>query len=167
MTFAVSTKSMAATAGVKQPFVTVFRPCSRAIGEPDHLSNFEKLFEKWRRRQDYQRRIEKKREGSPSKRKQSNENEEDSRQPFDFQNPPKVLHVKAIPLVPRSSPHKTNFPSIHLKQTVASMARRYVNLNFPAFSHFCLHSQNSVSIFRRLRFVYQFRETQTKKNGRI
>ena len=117
---------MAATAGVKQPFVTVFRPCSRAIGEPDQLSNFEKLFEKWRRRQDYQRRIEKKREGSPSKRKQSNENEEDSssRQPFDFQNPPKVLHVKAIPLVPRSSPHKTNFPSIHLKQTVASMARR-------------------------------------------
>lgn len=117
---------MATTAGVKQPFVTVFRPCSRAIGEPDHLSNFEKLFEKWRRRQDYQRRIEKKRDGSPSKRKQSNENEEDnSRQPFDFQNPPKVLHVKAIPLVPKPSPQKT-LPSIHLKQTVASMARRYV-----------------------------------------
>ena len=134
MTFAVSTKSMATTAGVKQPFVTVFRPCSRAIGEPDHLSNFEKLFEKWRRRQDYQRRIEKKRDGSPSKRKQSNENEEDNssnRQPFDFQNPPKVLHVKAIPLVPKPSPQKT-LPSIHLKQTVASMARRYVILNFPA-----------------------------------
>ena len=112
---------MAATTAVKQPFVTVFRPCSRSIGEPDHMSNFEKLFEKWKRRQDYQRKIDKRHSanGSPQKFRQN----ENDRKPFDFQNPPKVLQVKAIPLVPKPISQK-NLPSIHLKQTVASMARR-------------------------------------------
>ena len=111
---------MAATTAIKQPFLTVFRPCSRAIGDHDPMSNFEKLFEKWKRRQDYQRKIDKNR--SPdrfSKRKN-----EDRYQPFDFQNPPKVLQVKAIPLVPKPSSHSKSLPSIHQKQTVASMARR-------------------------------------------
>ena len=43
---------------------------------------------------------------------------------FDFSNPPKILEIKAITLESRGK--RSRLPNIVIKQTIASLAKRYV-----------------------------------------
>jgi hypothetical protein len=128
-----------------KPFVTVFRPSSRRIGEISPMSEFEKLFEKWKRRQHYRRNLEgggryvwlnssdkhstitKSCTPSPGSTRMRIEAKYE---PFDYQSHPKVLVVKPMPIVMKKTPKKPKaiaahgLPSIALRPTVASLARR-------------------------------------------
>ena len=119
-----------------KPFITVVRPNSTAIGgEETKIDQFEKLFDKWKRRQDYRRKVERKNSKKKNKISDSkspttpttNGNVEalsdEKLEPFDFQNPPKVLQIKPVTLV--SKRKKRALPKLVVKETVASKARRY------------------------------------------
>lgn len=97
-----------------KPFITVVRPSSKGVGSDEtKLEVFERLFEKWKRKQERERKLEK-------KKKKSRELE-----PFDFQNPPKVLEIKPIKLQPKNKSKKPcqTLPSIVHKATLASQAK--------------------------------------------
>ena len=56
---------------------------------------------------------------------------EEKLEPFDFQNPPKVLQIKSVTLV--SKRKKRALPKLVVKETVASKARRYFINRFYVF----------------------------------
>ena len=124
---------------VLKPFITVFRPGSSSIGsDTNRLNEFDKLFEKWKRRQAYRRKIE--RSGaaghaSPSAAGKKPKDSLSRLQPFGFQSPPKILEIKPLKLHAKRTNHAGSggsstqnhiqfLPSIVNKQTVASLARR-------------------------------------------
>lgn len=117
-----------------KPFITVVRPCSKTVGADEtKLEVFEKLFEKWKRKQEYKRKLEKRKQASGAGRAGSGNVRsvaspskigQGPLEPFDFQNPPKVLEIKHITLLSRPKKTKSpNLPSIVHKATVASQAR--------------------------------------------
>ena len=99
-----------------KPFITVFRPSTRDIGEPTY-DEFEKLFEKWKRRKEYRQKIE--------RNIRKNNIEVNKYQLYDFTSPPKILEIKPVVLGPKRST-RSNLPNIVIKQTIASLAKRYV-----------------------------------------
>ena len=109
-------------------------------GDETKVDKFERLFEKWKRRQDYRRKIDRQTRktkisdpttSSRSKSKSdvnSLEFEDSKLEPFDFQNPPKVLQIQPVTLVSRPPEKriKRALPKLVVKETVASKARRYL-----------------------------------------
>ena len=129
---------MATTAALK-PFVTVFKPNSTVHGISDYSKNeeFEKLYEKWKRRKEFRQRSLLKRSElnlcRDEKYKLSSAEESSSKthyQMYDFTSPPKILEIKSVIFESRSRKTKkqSNFPKIYVKPTIASLARRYVNI---------------------------------------
>lgn len=115
-----------------KPFITVVRPCSKTVGADEtKLEVFERLFEKWKRKQEYKRKLEKRKQlqtsgggGGLLPSTQTPSKSRESLEPFDFQSPPKVLEIKHITLLSRPKKTKSpNLPSIVHKATVASQAR--------------------------------------------
>ena len=111
-------------------------------GDETKVDKFERLFDKWKKRQDYRRKIDrqtrKNRISDPttsSRSKSKSKSDVDSLasediklEPFDFQNPPKVLQIRPVTLVsrPPEKRKKRALPKLVVKETVASKARRYV-----------------------------------------
>ena len=111
-----------------------------AIGTDEtKIDKFEKLFDKWKRRQEYRRKIDRKtgRKNRARSRSRSTKSDVDSAsvesggdsklEPFDFQNPPKVLQIKPASLNLRRSGKrkKRALPHIVVKETRTSKARWY------------------------------------------
>ena len=132
---------MATSAAILKPFVTVFRPNSTARGIGDYSKNeeFEKLYEKWKRRKEFRQRSLLKRSElnlcRDEKYKILSSAEESSSsktryQMYDFTSPPKILEIKSVIFESRSRKTKkqSNFPKIYVKPTIASLARRYVHI---------------------------------------
>ena len=111
-------------------------------GDETKVDKFERLFDKWKRRQDYRRKIDrqtrKNRVSDPTTSSRSKSksdvdslaSEDRKLEPFDFQNPPKVLQIRPVTLVsrPPEKRKKRALPKLVVKETVASKARRYVVL---------------------------------------
>ena len=109
-------------------------------GDETKVDKFERLFDKWKRRQDYRRKIDrqtrKNRISDPTTSSRSKSksdvdslaSEDCKLEPFDFQNPPKVLQIRPVTLVsrPPEKRKKRALPKLVVKETVASKARRYV-----------------------------------------
>ena len=137
---------MATSAAILKPFVTVFRPNSTARGIGDYSKNeeFEKLYEKWKRRKEFRQRSLLKRSElnlCPDEKYKLSSTEESSSktryQMYDFTNPPKILDIKPVIFESRSRKTKkqSNFPKIYVKPTIASLARRYVPILKCKFSY--------------------------------
>ena len=123
-----------------KPFVNVIRPSSKSVIGNNDKGEFEKLFEKWKRKQERKRKEEKRNRKSVSTGNlpDFNGNQEErpdnavKLEPFNFKNPPKVLEVTAVKLVARKRQQPKDYKNFHdslpkivSKVTIASQVRRY------------------------------------------
>ena len=115
---------------ILKPFVTVVRAQSSIGSDQTKLDTFERLFEKWKRKQDKNYRKSREKSAlSQSQNRKKNSKGEANLEPFDFQNPPKVLEVKHIILIPKDKSNKTKkkfkntLPDLVNKGTIASRAK--------------------------------------------